>query len=75
MAGMVDRVRRIRLRFFDEQAERHEELVEGYDAVVYQHECDHLDGVLYIDRLVDPRLFGFDEDLDARALRAIVAGR
>jgi peptide deformylase len=75
MAGYVERKRRIRLTFLDETARKHEELVEGYDAVVYQHECDHLDGVLYVDRLADPRLFGFDEDLDAKALKAIVAGR
>ena len=40
-------------------------MIEGFDAVVYQHECDHLDGVLYVDRLKDPRLFGFNEELDA----------
>lgn len=75
MVGYVERKRRIRLTFLDETARKHEELVEGYDAVVYQHECDHLDGVLYIDSLADTRLFGFDEDLDAKALKAIVAGR
>jgi peptide deformylase len=32
--------------------------------VVYQHECDHLDGVLYIDRLKEPTMFGYNDELD-----------
>lgn len=75
LAGFVERPRKIQLRFLDEKGKVHEETVRGYEAVVYQHECDHLDGVLYIDRLADSRLFGFDEDLDTKALRSIVAGR
>lgn len=65
MRGYVERPRKIRLKFFDENEEQHDEVIEGFDAVVYQHECDHLDGVLYIDRLKDPRLFGFNDELDA----------
>lgn len=74
MAGYVERIRHIKLTFLDEKAEKHEEVVKGYDAVVYQHECDHLNGILYIDRLADSRLFGFDDDLDPRALKAVVNG-
>lgn len=72
MAGYVERSRKIQLRFLDENGKRHEETVEGYEAVVYQHECDHLDGVLYIDRLSDSRLFGFDDDLDTKGLREAI---
>jgi peptide deformylase len=75
MMGYVERNRRIQLTFLDEQAVKHEELIEGYDAVVYQHECDHLDGILYIDRLSDSRLFGFEEDIDTKALKALAAAR
>lgn len=75
LAGFVERPRKIRLSFLDEKGRPHDETVRGYEAVVYQHECDHLDGVLYIDRLADSRLFGFDEDLDTKALRALVSGR
>ena len=39
-------------------------VIEGFDAVVYQHECDHLDGILYVDRLKDPGLFGYNDELD-----------
>jgi peptide deformylase len=30
-----------------------------------QHECDHLDGLLFPDRLADPSAFGFEEELQA----------
>jgi peptide deformylase len=42
--------------------------LEGFAAVVAQHECDHLDGVVYVDK-VEPRSLGFAEEL-RRAARA-----
>ena len=65
MKGYVERSRRIRLQWFDEKEEPHEEIIQGFDAVVYQHECDHLDGILYVDRLKDSRRFGFLEELES----------
>jgi peptide deformylase len=35
---------------------------------VVQHECDHLDGLLFPDRLQDSRAFGFSEELQAAGL-------
>lgn len=64
MRGFVERSRKIRLKWYDEKEEYHDEIIEGFDAVVYQHECDHLDGVLYVDRLKDPKLFGYNDELD-----------
>lgn len=68
MRGYVERPRRIRMKWYDENEEFHDEIIEGYDAVVYQHECDHLAGVLYVDRLKDPRLFGFNEELEGASV-------
>lgn len=65
MRGYVERPRKIRMKWYDEKEEFHDEVIEGFDAVVYQHECDHLQGVLYVDRLKSPALFGFNEELDA----------
>jgi len=65
MRGYVERKRKIRVRWSDEKEEEHDEVITGYDAVVVQHECDHLNGVLYVDRLKDPQLFGFNDELDA----------
>jgi peptide deformylase len=39
--------------------------VDGFHARVVQHECDHLDGLLFTDQLVDPAAFGFEEELGA----------
>jgi peptide deformylase len=50
MRAAVERCARVRLEAWDEQAQRVDEVLEDMDAVVVQHECDHLDGVLYIDR-------------------------
>lgn len=64
MRGVVERVRKIRCKWYDPRGDLHDEVIEGFDAVVYQHECDHLEGILYVDRLADPTLFGFNEELD-----------
>lgn len=64
MRGYVERSRKIRMKWYDDREEFHDEVIEGFDAVVYQHECDHLDGVLYVDRLKDPKLFGYNLELD-----------
>jgi peptide deformylase len=47
----VDRPDRIRARWLDERGIAHEEEIEGVLAVCLQHEMDHLEGVLFIDRL------------------------
>jgi len=47
----VDRPDRIRARWLDEQGTPHEEEISGLLAVCLQHEMDHLEGILFIDRL------------------------
>ncbi|WP_094586037.1 peptide deformylase [Synechococcus sp. BO 8801] len=47
----VPRWRRLRYRGFDGQGQAFEREVEGFHARVVQHECDHLDGVLFPDRV------------------------
>lgn len=47
----VSRVEHIRLRWLDENFEAHEEEISGFLARIVQHEYDHLDGKLYIDRI------------------------
>ena len=49
--GRVPRARDIRLRAFNRAAERIELNVSGYSARVLQHETDHLDGILFLDRM------------------------
>lgn len=47
----VTRIEKIRINYLDEEFKPHEEVVSGYLARVMQHECDHLDAVLFIDHL------------------------
>ena len=47
----VNRVEHIRLKWVDENFQPHEEEISGFLARIVQHECDHLDGKLYIDHI------------------------
>jgi peptide deformylase len=59
LRGLVPRFDRIRYRGFDERGVALEREVDGFHARVVQHECDHLDGILYPMRVRDLRAFGF----------------
>ena len=63
MRGVVPRFLRIRYSGYNEKGERFEREVEDFHARVVQHECDHLDGILYPMRIQDMRLFGFESEL------------
>ena len=63
MRGLVPRHARIRYRGCDAFGEPIDRTVEGFHARVVQHECDHLDGILYPERIEDMRSFGFLEEL------------
>lgn len=49
--GDVDRATAITVRFTDESGTAREVAAEGFEAVAIQHEMDHLDGVLFLDRI------------------------
>jgi peptide deformylase len=63
MRGLVPRYRRLRYRGFDELGRPLDRTVEGFHARVVQHECDHLDGILYPQRIEDMTAFGFQDEL------------
>lgn len=63
MRGRVDRYAQIRYRGYDLQGNEIEREANGFHARVVQHECDHLDGILYPARISDMRYFGFEEVL------------
>ncbi|HET8823010.1 MAG TPA: peptide deformylase [Thermoleophilaceae bacterium] len=54
LRGEVPRHMSIRLRYTDRDGEGHEEVRRGLTAGTFQHELDHLDGVLFLDRVDDP---------------------
>ena len=55
--AQVPRYKRIKLRWLDEKGTKREEILDGFVAHVAQHEVDHLNGVLFIDRVKDPSTF------------------
>jgi peptide deformylase len=63
LRGKVDRFRRIRYTGFDQYGHTIDRVAEGFHARVVQHECDHLDGILYPMRIRDLRDFGYEDVL------------
>jgi peptide deformylase len=63
MRGLVPRYSRIHYRGFDENGQVIDRQVDGFHARVVQHECDHLEGILYPMRVQNMREFGFKEEL------------
>jgi peptide deformylase len=53
--GSVLRAQSVRVRSQDDNGQWHEFDCEGYEARAVQHEIDHLDGLLFLDRVVSPR--------------------
>jgi peptide deformylase len=56
LRGSLERPLAIRIRYLDRQGIQHEEVKRGLTAGTFQHEVDHLNGVLFVDR-ADPRTF------------------
>jgi peptide deformylase len=57
MRGTVSRHVNIRVRWLDRDGSGHAEIKRGLTAGTFQHECDHLDGKLFLDRVTDPTTF------------------
>ena len=63
MRGVVPRYTKLRYTGFDEDGNAIDRVAEGFHARVVQHECDHLDGILYPQRMTDLSKLGFNEEL------------
>lgn len=63
LRGIVPRFARLRYRGFDQYGKPIDRNVGGFHARVVQHECDHLQGILYPMRITDFRMFGYTEVL------------
>jgi peptide deformylase len=63
MRGIVPRYKQLRYSGFDVEGNPIERVADGFHARVVQHECDHLDGILYPQRMTDLARFGFNEEL------------
>ena len=63
LRGIVPRWQRVRYQGFDAMGRAIDRQVDGFHARVVQHECDHLQGILYPMRIRDFSRFGFNEVL------------
>lgn len=63
LRGVVPRWKRLRYAGYDLAGKRFEREVDDFHARVVQHECDHLDGILYPMRIRDFSRFGFIEEM------------
>ncbi|GLE04164.1 hypothetical protein PINS_up013075 [Pythium insidiosum] len=59
--GVVRRAREIQVQFEDADGRSHEQTLRDFPARIFQHELDHLDGVLYLDRMERDTLIHNDE--------------
>lgn len=65
----VSRSVRVRVKYLDENLNEHDEIVEGFAARVVQHECEHLEGHVFIDNIS-----GIRRQLNKGKLNNIVKG-
>lgn len=63
------RYRKIKLSWLDEQAKEREELFDGFKAHVIQHEVDHLNGVLFVDRVRDSKTYMLADEYRKRIVQ------
>ena len=64
LRGLVPRFRKLELRALDRTGKPYRIEASGFFARVIQHECDHLDGSVYLDRMRDARSLSFIEEWD-----------
>lgn len=62
LRGWVERPSKIEVSYLDERGKAKTLVAEGFLATVFQHELDHLDGVLYVDKISDKEKFSFTEE-------------
>jgi len=64
LRGFVERPKKIKVKYLSDSGEQKEIVAEGFLATVLQHELDHLQGILYVDRVRDPKLLSYQEEFE-----------
>jgi peptide deformylase len=64
LRGLVSRPTKVRCTYLDREGKAHEFVAQGFLAIVLQHEFDHLDGVLYVDRIKEMKNLVFDQEFE-----------
>ena len=73
LRGNVFRHVNVRVRYLDRHGDEHDEVKRGLTAGTFQHECDHLDGRLFLDRVVDTTTLTTWEQFERHHRDAFVA--
>jgi peptide deformylase len=73
LRGTLERFVTVRVRYLDRDGAAHDEIRRGVSAGTFQHEADHLDGVLFLDRVRDPTTFTTWEQFERHHRDAFVA--
>ena len=63
LRGYVERPRKVRIDYLDENADERTIEVEDFLATVFQHELDHLIGMLYVDRMEDVSTLMYEDEM------------
>jgi peptide deformylase len=71
LRGYVERPQHVRIRYLSELGEARELELRGFPATVFQHEFDHLDGKLFIDRIADRTLLAFEREYERYHLPSV----
>ena len=69
LRGVVPRLEKLRLEALDREGKPFSLEASGFFARVIQHECDHLDGCVYLDRMADMKSLTFIKEFEAHVLR------
>lgn len=67
--GPVPRYTKIKAKWYDEKSNYHEEILVDLTAHVFQHETDHLNGVIFIDKVTDTRKLMMADEYQKRILK------
>ncbi|MCA0200698.1 MAG: peptide deformylase [Proteobacteria bacterium] len=70
LTGRVPRYTGLRYSYYDLKGQKHEVEAKDFHARVVQHECDHLDGILYPQRMADMTSLSFADVLSSEAAAA-----
>ncbi len=71
----VPRYKKIKLRWLDEQGEQHEEVLDSFVAHVAQHEVDHLNGMIFVDRVKDTSTYMMADEYRKRVVEPMFRKR
>lgn len=69
--GKVERYKKIELTYYNEKGEKITKQINGFFARLVQHECDHLDGVVFLERVKEHNGFATIENVNKYNLREV----